>query len=347
MSACTNASKIACSRSVGMPAPVSSTRTYTHGPSPVSRASGEAAIAVPALIVMRPASPSRGPVNLTAFATRFTRICRTRGSSAHTASPAAKPLTASTSATPCARACGVTSSIASATASPIRTTVRCTAIFPASMREKSSTSLTSISRWRALALARARCWRWAGVSGPSMPNPEQLQVADDGVDRRADLVAHRRQEPALRRVRGLRVGARRLGRLGRGLQQGVGRTARGEVARDLREAEQGARLVPERGQRDAGPERRAVAAHALALARVLAARGGVPQVLLGGAVVGAARRVEQSQVPTLGLVLGPPLDQARTLAPEGDDALRVDEEDRVVAHVLRERRERLRGDVRG
>jgi hypothetical protein len=48
-----------------------------------------ALVAVPALIVTRPGSPSRAVVNLTAFASRLVKIWRTRASSPQAASPAA------------------------------------------------------------------------------------------------------------------------------------------------------------------------------------------------------------------------------------------------------------------
>jgi hypothetical protein len=169
---------------------------------------------------------------------------------------------------------------------------------------------------------------------------EQLEVAQHGVDRRADLVAHRRQEATLGVARRFRFQSSRLGRLRRRLQQRVGGAPRGEIARHLGEPQQRAVLVPEGRQRDARPEGGAVAAHALALARVLAALGRGPQVPLGGAVLGAAGGIEQPQVGTLGLVLRPPLDEPGALTPEGDHALGIHQEDGVVADVLGERRER-------
>jgi chemotaxis protein histidine kinase CheA len=65
---------------------------------------------------------------------------------------------------------------------------------------------------------------------------QQLVVADDRVDRSADLMAHRREEAALRL-------ARRLGRFGRRLQQIVCGPPGCQVARELGEPEQGAVLV--------------------------------------------------------------------------------------------------------
>jgi hypothetical protein len=52
------------------------------------------------------------------------------------------------------------------------------------------------------------------------------------------------QEPALGRAGGHRVGPRALGRDGGSLEQRVGGAPRGEVARDLREAQEGARRRP-------------------------------------------------------------------------------------------------------
>ena len=77
MSACSNSSKTAASRSAAIPGPVSSTRTKAHGPSPSTRASGGGSSAVPALTVTR---PPRG-VNLTALESRLSSTWRTRSSS--------------------------------------------------------------------------------------------------------------------------------------------------------------------------------------------------------------------------------------------------------------------------
>jgi hypothetical protein len=52
---------------------------------------------------------------------------------------------------------------------------------------------------------------------PTQPELQQLGVAADGVERGPQLVAHGREELALRPVRGLRLGPRRLGRRARGV----------------------------------------------------------------------------------------------------------------------------------
>src|SRR5687768_8725412 len=61
---------------------------------------------------------------------------------------------------------------------------------------------------------------------------------------------------------------------------------RGEVAGDLCEAQHGAVVAAQRGERDPGPEGGAVGAHAAPLARVLPPLLRLAQVLLGGAVLG-------------------------------------------------------------
>ena len=180
------------------------------------------------------------------------------------------------------------------------------------------------------------------LSGSQRPidlQVEELVVAEDGVKRRPDLMADRREEPALRRAGRHGVGARRLRCDGRRLQQRVGGAAGGEVARDLRESEQGALVVPQRRQRDTGPERGAVAPDALALAGVLAALRGEPEVLLCCSVVRSAVGVKHPKMPALRLLLRPPLDQPSALAPVDDHAVAIHQEDRVVANVLRERGE--------
>src|SRR6059058_4724725 len=79
---------------------------------------------------------------------------------------------------------------------------------------------------------------------------EQVVIAEDRVERRADLVADRGEESTLRRVRGDGVGARHL-RGGRGcLKQRVRGASRRQVARHFREPEQLALLVPKRGEGD-------------------------------------------------------------------------------------------------
>ena len=175
---------------------------------------------------------------------------------------------------------------------------------------------------------------------------EQVVIAEDRVQRCADLVADRGEEPALRRTGGDRLGPRPLcGGRGR-LQERIRRAACGEVARHLGEAEQLAFLVAERRERDTRPERRAIRADAFPLAGVLAVLPRVVEVLLRRPVLRAAGHVQHPEMPALRLALRPPLHEARALTPEDDPSVRVHEKDRVVANVLGELRERPRRDLR-
>ncbi len=69
--------------------------------------------------------------------------------------------------------------------------------------------------------------------------------------------------------------------------------------------------------------------------------------LAGRELQGSGRElgdVEQPNACALGLRLRPPLHELRALAPVHDPAVGVEQQDRIVAHVLRGRLERLPGD---
>ena len=59
-------------------------------------------------------------------------------------------------------------------------------------------------------------------------------------------------------------------------------------------------------------------------------------MFFGGAVLGSAVRIEQTQVRALRLFLRPPLHQACTLAPQLDDAIGIDDEDGILPHIVDE-----------
>jgi hypothetical protein len=84
----------------------------------------------------------------------------------------------------------------------------------------------------------------------------------------------------------------------------------------------------------------------MTLARVLTAFGSLTQVFFRGAILGAARGIEEAKMGAFCLIFGPPLDQPGALAPEGDDAIGVHEKDRVIANVLGEGGEGARRDTR-
>ena len=72
--------------------------------------------------------------------------------------------------------------------------------------------------------------------------------------------------------------------------------ALGQVARDLREAEQLARAVAQGGDDDVGPEPRAVLADAPAFVLEAAFARGDVQLVVGRAALGAIRRIEARKV---------------------------------------------------
>ena len=177
-----------------------------------------------------------GGVNFTAFESRLSTIC-----SAFTRSAIATIVRRQRPVREHERlrdsACGSTIS-ATDVADDVAargTALRSYGTCPASMRLKFSRSLMMPSRccWlRADALEVVAAAR--SVTGPRDPHREQLGVAADGVERRAQLVRHRREELALRAIRDLRLGGAARVRE-RAL---LGRAALGEVARDLREADE-------------------------------------------------------------------------------------------------------------
>jgi hypothetical protein len=165
---------------------------------------------------------------------------------------------------------------------------------------------------------------------------EQLVVSEDGVDRRADLVADGRQKFRARRS----VGDGRLtsgfGRRGRRRKECIGFAARGEIACYVRKTDQLTRLAPQSRDGDAAPELRAVASNATPFAGVLSPLDGGVEVLLGRSVLTAAIGIEQSQVRALGLILHPALERSCAFTPEGDPALGVEEENGIIPHVVGE-----------
>jgi hypothetical protein len=122
---------------------------------------------------------------------------------------------------------------------------------------------------------------------------EELGVADHRVDRRAELVAHRRQEAALRLVGRVRLPARRLGLGEQPLDLATGQHLRGHVG--------AVRDHP---------------GHAVA-ARAARARAGGRRRVGVAAVLGLDQRhVGQVDVPLLGRRAGCALHEQRHLAPD-------------------------------
>ena len=115
--------------------------------------------------------------------------------------------------------------------------------------------------------------------------------------------------------------------------------AGGEIAADLAEPDEIARLVVHRGDHDVRPEARAVLADAPSLLLVAPVPDRAPQ-LLGGMVPRDVRlRVEDGEVPADDLVLRVALDRLRTGVPGHDAAVRIQHEDRVVERARDQQRE--------
>ncbi len=163
-----------------IPAPVSRTVITTCDCSRASRSSTR---------------PSRG-VNLTALASRFPMICCRRSGSPQNSAESGE--SSQTSCTPLASAGGRTASSAERTTACRSVFFMLTRSLPAVMRETSRMSSTSCVCARALR-SMVRLHR----SGAQHPRP-----AEDGVERRAQLVRHGGEEFVLGAVGDLRLRAR-------------------------------------------------------------------------------------------------------------------------------------------
>ena len=155
------------------------------------------------------ARPRPISVNLTAFERRLRTIWRNRPGVADDRARQRPRRSAYASSMPFFAAVGASTSSAPSIASAGgRTASASSSIRPASIFEKSRMSLMIVSsaspRRRGCVSAKSRC------SSSSVGVEQQPAHADDRVHRRADLVAHRGEERALRLVRGVRVAARGL-----------------------------------------------------------------------------------------------------------------------------------------
>jgi hypothetical protein len=113
----------------------------------------------------------------------------------------------------------------------------------------------------------------------------------------------------------------------------------GEVARDLAEALQPAARVAQRRDDDIGPETAAVAPNAPAFVLEPARLGGQAQFLLGPARRDGGRRIEERERLADDLVGAPALEPLRAVVPALHDAVRIEDEDRVVDDALNEQLE--------
>ena len=169
------------SRSSGCrPGPVSATRIATVSR---SRASQSTSTLPPARLYLMP------------LLTRLTSTCTTRCRSANTCAPSSQwAHSLRRTVIPAASAWLRTRSSASSTASATATGSSETVSVPESIRETSSTSLTSPSRCRPPVRICVTNSRW---SGGEVVELEQLGEPEDGVERRAQLVAHPGEERGL------------------------------------------------------------------------------------------------------------------------------------------------------
>jgi hypothetical protein len=89
---------------------------------------------------------------------------------------------------------GSSSANTSRTSSPTSNSLICTGMRPASMRVMSRISLMIVSRWRPFESMRSSC-RHAGPGSVARHALQQhVRVAEDGIERRPELVRHVRQE---------------------------------------------------------------------------------------------------------------------------------------------------------
>src|SRR5207244_11689628 len=116
----------------------------------------------------------------------------------------------------------------------------------------------------------------------------------------------------------------------------LGALALGQVARDLGEADEPPVGVAQRGEDGAGPEARAVLAHAPALVLPAALRRGGAEPVRGLAAPRVLGGVEEGEVPPDDLRGGVALDAPGALVPGADVAPGVEEEDRVVGDARAE-----------
>ncbi|MNS55774.1 hypothetical protein D3C72_886160 [compost metagenome] len=154
----------------------------------------------------------------------------------------------------------------------------------------------------------------------------QIGVADDGVQGRAQLVAHIGQKLALDAV-----GRLQLDRLGR---QVLHLAALRQVARDLGEADQLAVFVVDGRDDDVGPEAGAVFADAPTFVLDVAVARGGGQQPPGAALGQRLGRVEEAVVLPEDLGFGVPLHALDTLVPARNVTLGVEHQDGVVRDVL-------------
>src|SRR5690242_7390210 len=172
-------------------------------------------------------------------------------------------------------------------------------------------------------------------NGAGHAHIEEIGVAADRVQWRAQLVAHRRQKLRLRSTGRLCGGQPR--RVARGTIFG-GFSLR-EVARHLRKANEGPRLVEQGSDDDVGPETRPVFPKPPTL--VLEASFSRCDIELPRRLTHVLRRVKNREVSADDLVCRVALDAARALVPRRDMAGRIQHEDGVIFYGLDEEAEAL------
>ena len=192
---CRNGSKIRAHASASIPTPVSATSKRNRRDSWPARSSA-APSSRDSRKVTEPAS-----VNFTALPSRLISTCRSLRSSPTTRATARRPRLRRAGPGPSARTCW-RNMAARSRSSPFRSKATAAASArPASIFDRSSTSSISPSRWLPLLRIVATAPR-AGPAAGAASRSQDLRVAEDRVHRRADLVAHVRQERALGPVGG-------------------------------------------------------------------------------------------------------------------------------------------------
>src|SRR5579862_5534540 len=148
--------------------------------------------------------------------------------------------------------------------------------------------------------------------------------ADDGIERRAELMSELRQEPRLRGARG---------------RSALELDAVGDVARNLRKADELATLAAERIDHDLGRKLAAVFADANVLAFVAAARQ-----RLGEALSGLSRRslggpIKPREGMSDDLARAIAEDACSARVPPRDQAIAIERDKRVIGRALDEQRQ--------
>ncbi len=170
---------------------------------------------------------------------------------------------------------------------------------------------------------------------------DQVDVADDRVQRRAQLVRHGREELRLRAVRRFRLDARHALAFEVGLALLV-QPPLGQITRDLAESDQLPGFVAHRRDHDVRREQPAVLAHAPSLLRVAPFGAGQVELVPWMTAVSVLLCVEHGEVLAEDFPCFVALDPLRAGIPAHDVAGGVEHEDGVIGDALDEQAKECR-----